>query len=692
MGKRYAVIDYETFSEAELSLKKKGPKGGVGGYEYCMHPSTEILCVAWRTGTRQELADSDERDTKIWTPRWPDRRSDLSGFLETLLDPDITLVAHNAFFEQCVTRLVFAVRYMYSMKEKILRATTPDRWYCTIAQAQALALPRGLEDIGRVLKMEIQKDTVGAALLRKWMKPTIKSDGTKVRANDEDEFERLVQYCRTDIASEVELFVTTPMLSEAERRVWCLDQQINMRGFAVDRRLIESAISMGKREADEIHTHVSNITDGLIDSMKSPAQVRKFLEEHGCFLPNLKAPTVEEALDNGLADGVARELLEIRQSAGMNSTAKYDTFERLSRSDGRVRGSISYHGATTGRFAGNGVQPHNLPRPPAWLKDTIFAAEIVAEGDAEMLRLLYGQPIQVLSGCIRNVIVAGPRKVLHVIDWASIEARILFWTTNDKAGLRAYREGRKMYEEMASKIFGVPVEQVIQEYVNGEWFKRFVGKEAVLGSGYQMGAPRFQQACKDKKVEISLELAKTAIDSFRTEHPDVVRFWKEIENAAIKALAYPGNRVTCGKVSFLFPGGRFLFCTLPSGRRIAWCDPVIKYPVNKFGKKQAKIYFWGIDSKTRKWKEQTTYGGKLTENVVQAIARDVLVDAMFRADQGGWEIVMHVHDEVVAEIDEQASRDTHTFGRFEKLMAVTPTWAADCPIAVEGFETKRYRK
>lgn len=691
----YAVIDFETFSEIELVMG--AGKKGVGAYEYSLHPSTEILCLAWRVGTAAGLAKSTKADTRIWASRLEYGEPARQEFIDILLNPKIILVAHNAFFEECITRNLFARKYVSPKMGARIEAAVADfgRWYCTMAQAQALALPASLGEIGKALDLEIKKDAEGARILQKWCKPRTPTDkNPKTRHDDPAEFEKLLDYCRTDIGSEVELFLNTPWLTPEEWKVWQLDQKINWRGFSVDRRLIESAMSIVRNEQATVASRAYKLSGGAVDSIKSPKQLKPWLEAQGCFLPNVKKETIEAAIDNGLAEGPALEMLELRQTGGGSSTAKFAVFERTTRSDGRCRGSIKYHGAgRTGRFAGAGVQPQNMPRPPRWFRSEMMdtACEVVGDGDTNMIRLLYGEPMQLLPALARGVIVASPRKVLHVADWNAIEARVLFWITGDTEGIKAFKEGRKIYEEQAAIIFGTTLENILAK--GKESFERFVGKESILGCGYQMGPPRFKAECARKNIPITDEVADRAVKSFRLRHEAVTDHWYDIEKTAIDAVR-SGRRQTLGMVSYEVEGD-FLFCYLPSGRRTAYYKPEVVYEMNKWGKKQPKLYFWGLvgmPGKQRKWKRQSTYGGKLTENITQATARDIMVSAMQRVEAEGWEIVLSVHDELLSEIDTELAKRTHTIHRYDALLAEAPPWAEGCPLAVEGFETLRYRK
>jgi len=685
----YSVIDFETYSEADL---KK-----VGAYEYSMHDSTEILCVAWRTGTRKQLKKSKRKDTKIWAPRLgSDSPYSLSDFLSLILDTDIVLVAHNAFFEQCITRNVFARKDMYSMKKKIMDAVRdPERWRCTIAQAQSYGFPRRLEYIGEALDLTTKKDMEGAAILKKFMKPRKPTkDDPATRHDDHTDFMRLLEYCETDIGSEVELFTTLPMLPDEEQAVWCLDQRINFRGYEVDRKLAIAASEITEVEKNELNNKALFDTGGQVVSLTQVAAVRKLLEEEGVYLPNLQKKTVEDAISAGTLDldSVALRVLKARQSVGLTSLAKYAVFERMSRSTGRVRGGLNYHGASTGRWSANGVQPQNLSKPPIWLLgQQALAAEIASTGDTEMLRLLWGDPLQVLGGCVRSTIVAKKDHRLQVLDFAQIEARVVNWLADDEEYLERFAAKQPIYEEAGASIFNMSVADVIA--LGKDSYPRFVGKTSELGAGFQMGWERFQQQCEQFGQPVSDEIAKKAIDTYRSNHPLIVKLWRKVQDHAILAVKNPGRMYGTTDKYIFYVDGDFLFCELPSGRRLAYHKPEVRYE-KKWGNVYPKLHHWGADN-TRggKWRFESTYGGKLVENITQAVARDVMVSSIGRCEDQGWRTILMVHDEAVFETPLPGfGKDQFSFKECKRLMEIRPDWAKTLPIAVEGFEGPRYKK
>lgn len=658
---KYLILDYETRSEANLKR--------VGAFEYACHPSTEILCVAWRFGTREELRTAP---VKTWSPFNPSPYGEL---IRALCDPSVKLIAHNAFFEQVITRHVLSK----IVNRPELCAIPPTRWTCTAARARALALPGNLEGASHALALAHQKDMGGHRLMLKMCKPRkpTKTNPAKWHDSPED-LARLTEYCAHDILAETELFFTLPALSPSERRVWELDQAINLRGFHVDRTLTKTILEMIDEETRALNLETEHMTLGILESTTQRDGVLDWLGSEGIMLPDLRAKTVRDAISAGMAPGEAGRLLTIRQAVSRTSTAKFSAFEMRSRHDSRIRDHLVYHTASTGRWGGAGIQPQNFPR--GTIKDTEQAAEVLALGDLELVRLLYGDPMEVFSSCLRAMITPTPGKRFFCADYSSIEVRVLFWIADHFDGINAFRDDRPIYEEMAAEIYSKKVSAVDRD-------ERQLGKKAILGCGFQMGKSKFLQTCLDDGLKINEELAGLAVDAYRSAHRPVVKLWSNLNRAAIFAVQNPGKKVRINHTAW-WVEGKFLYCELPSGRRLAYYGPEVRQKNTPWGEKQPALYHWGVNSVTRKWELAGTYGGMLTENVVQATARDLMADAMVRIDDGGkFKIVLSVHDELLTEGDADQS-----IGEFESLMAITPAWADGLPVKVAGWTGSRYRK
>lgn len=658
----YLVVDYETRSEVDLKQ--------VGAFEYSRHPSTQIMCVAWRIGTRETLRIAQ---TRTWTPSKDVLSSGrLPELIAALRNPLITCVAHNAGFEQVITRHVLPT-YLGGLPLDI----PPSRWMCTAAMSAALALPRALEGACAALKLPVQKDMEGNKLVKKMMRPRKPTKNNPAKWHySKAELARLMEYCVADIAAEVELFLTVPELTPFERRVWLLDQTMNLRGLRIDRELVKKAWSLLEEETARLHEETAPLANGAFTSTTQVSEVIAWLATQGVIVQDLRAKTVLDLLKTELPAPV-RRMLEIRQGASKTSTKKYAAFEARSRSDGYMRDNLVYHGASTGRFTGAGAQVHNLPR--ATIKNTDFAAEIIKEYDLETLRLLYGNPMDVLSSCTRSVITPDEGQLIFAGDYSSIEVRVLFWLAGHEEGLKAYRENRDLYREICVDIFVKMLLDVTKE-------EREIGKRAVLGCGYQMGPDKFELTCEQFGQPVSVKLAQKAVSAYRERHRPVVEMWRNLERASISATRTPGAVFTTNRTRW-WVANSFLWCELPSGRRLAYREPSVRVETTSWGDRRPKLYFWSVNPLTKKWENAGTYGGALTENITQAVARDVMVSAMLGIEAANFELLMTVHDEVVAQ-----GAPTRTVEEFQNLMTKLPTWAVGIPVKAEGWVGPRYKK
>lgn len=695
VNQKFAVIDYETYSECDL-LK-------TSSYEYACHPTTEILCVSWKIGTRAELikwlSDPNRTKPRSWSPKapWSEHRKDSAPergeeYLRVIQDDTIIKVAHNALFEQAITR--FVLPKMLKLAVRILKIH-PKFFSCTSALACVYALPRKLEGACAVLELPFQKDSEGHKLMLKWCKPKkpSKKDPSTRYVKD---FDRLVQYCDHDIYAEVGVFVTLPPLIMSERQLWVFDQIINFRGVHVDRDLVKKVLAMIAIEKKNLTAELKRITNGEVQTGGQTAEIKKWLSDNGCHLPNLQAETVENAIAGGLAEGVCKRVLQLRQHLNKNSLKKYSAFLSHTVSDSRVRFSLGFHAASTGRWNNTGVQLHNVPRGTLKVKDiegrevdlAPYAAELIKNGaDLEFIRSTFGDVMEVFVSILRTMMAATPGKELFVADFAAIEARVLFWIADHFDGCRAFAEGRKMYEEMAMEIYN------IENILDVSKDQRFVGKESILGDGFGMGPKKFQAQCLKKGVEIPFALAKKSVKSYRDKNKPVVKLWGNLERAAISAVQNPKKTFKINHTEW-FMQGKFLCVRLPSGRCLYYFKPQVKYEVPPWEKKKDDpkkkpvLYHWGSNSKTKKWELQKTWGGTLTENCVQACARDLMKDGMWRNEKAGYEIILTVHDEIIGEREIGKGN----VEEFSNLMKTLPTWAKGCPVNVEGWKGPRYRK
>ncbi len=660
----YIVFDYETRGEDDLKR--------TGAWEYSL--TAEILCVAYRIGTKATLAKAPIKCySPFYGPKLP------AEFLAALENPRILKVARNALFEQVITQHALP-KHVEGFDPEL--CADPAHWVCTASMAAALALPRSLEGACLALDLPIQKDMEGRRLILKYCKPRKATKHNKDRWHRKlSELKRIMQYCVTDVEADTAFFLAVPDLTPTEREVWILDQKINLRGIRVDREMITTVLRLVKEELEVLGRRFTGLT-----GLESPNQRAKLLEWLNReprlwpdpLLPDLKAKTVADAIENPKFYPWHKEVLQIRQAFSKTSTAKYEAFDIRSRSDGFVRDLVMYHGASTGRFTGTGVQIQNFPRPHEKDLDTVAEVPLILRGDLNEIQLVHRSPMNLFASMLRSVIQAREGTKFYCGDFSSIEVRVLFWCADNLEGLKAYEENRDLYREIATAIYKVPLDRVTKE-------QREVGKRAILGCGYGMGRIKFRDTCIQFGQPVTEKLAQIAVDTYRSTHSTIPSLWNNLETAAIRAVRNPDRRFKINHTVW-FVANNFLWCELPSGRKLAYYHPTVKFAETSWGEKKETLFHYGVNPKTKKWEDQKTWGGTLTENVVQAIARDLMVCAMLRLEKAGYQTAIHVHDELLTEHPDGDIEE------FKKLMALTPSWAGGLPVKVDGWAGSRYKK
>jgi DNA polymerase len=648
------VIDYETRSAA--NLKK------TGATKYAQDPTTEIICVAWKV---------DDGETELWYPIHEGPPTDL---IHLIKNHDVNFVAHNAGFEQAITEWVLFPKYLNSNKYK--RYFSPGRWICTAAKAASHALPRSLGEACIALKLPVQKDMEGRKLILKYCKPRRSNSDEIIWWDDMQDLERLGEYCKTDVEAEYLLHKALPNLTPMETAVWRLDQTINKRGLRIDEESINIALELVAGENEYNRKRIKEISNGEIQNATQRAVLLDFVNERGAGLADLRAGTIKDALKKGFDDPLVTEVLEIRQASSKTSTAKFQAFLDRMCDDGRVRDLLVYHGASTGRWAGSGVQPQNFPKGN--ISNTDRAIEIMRTKDVGMIKLEYGDLMTALSSCLRGMIVPSEGRELYCADYAAIEARVAFWLVDNEEVLQIFRDDEDLYVDMASLIFGCAPSQVDKSM-------RQLGKIAILALQYGMGKKKFFETCAQWGSPVSEELAAKTVTAYRTKYDTIVSAWRNIERAACLAVAKPGRRITINKTTW-FVENRFLYCELPSGRRLAYPYPRVVSKKTPWGAEGFELRHWARNSLTRKWEETGTYGGLLFENICQAVSRDLMAEAMLKVEAAGYPILISVHDELLAE---KSRGDINDFNR---LMSSLPQWARGLPLSAEGWSGPRYKK
>jgi DNA polymerase len=602
---------------------------------------------------------------------------------EAIKLPDVVFVAHVAVFEMRIWKNILTPKFGIS-------EVPLSRWRDTAAKAAAFALPRTLEGACAALNLPAKKNVQGAATMRKFCKP--QKDDTYYE--NEEAFERLKEYCLDDVIATVGLDNALPDLSEYEQEVWEMDYEINERGFCVDIPAIDRLMeALSKKEAEH-KIRISEITNGQISSTNQVAASLKWLATKGVELPDLTKATVSAALRRKGVASEVREFLHIRQQLSKSSVKKFKTMKARANEEGAVRGTFTYHGANTGRWAGNSVQAQNLARPVLTEaqegKGYEAVVDEILELDVDLLEAEYGGLFFAASSALRGLIVPRRGKLFLCSDYSAIENRVLGEITGEPAILNAYIEGLDIYKVAAEKIYMTAYGLITKD-------QRQIGKVATLALGYQGWVGAFHSMAKNYGVEVTDEEAAAIANRWREGHPEVIRFWTNIESAAKLAVENPGKIYSYRGIKYTvqtFPAGfSALRCKLPSGRILTYNQPSLE-KIEKNGKKKLAVSYMGVNGYSRKWERLYTYGGKLTENIVQAISRDLLVYGMLNVRKSGLPIVMHVHDEIVAEIPERYEQNAEAVIRkFESLITELPEWAKEIPLAASGsWVGRRYRK
>ena len=639
-------IDIETFSDIDLI------KCGV--YKYADSPAFEILLFAYSIDDGEihivDLVRGEELPDEI---------------TEAIKSDTVIKTAFNAQFE----------RVCLSKHLGIL--LDPSSWYCTAVQAAELSLPSSLADVGAALGLERQKMTDGKELIKYFCvpcKPT-KSNGSRTRNmpwNAPEKWALFKEYCKRDVDVERQIAEKLKKypLSKSEHDLYVLDQNINDRGVLVDLELARQAVKLNSIQT-AVATEQAYTLTGL-ENPNSVAQLKAWLTENGVEIDSLSKKAVAALADE--TDGDIQEMLHLRLLMSKTSVKKYEAVMRSVCRDNRVRGMMRFCGASrTGRWSGNILQPQNLPQNH--LPDLTLARDIVKDGDFEMLNMTFGNVPNVLSELIRTVLIPKPNHRFIVADFSAIEARVLSWLAGEQWRLDTFRNGGDIYCASASQMFRVPVEK---HGVNGHLRQKGKISELACGYGGSVGALKNMGAVEMGVPEDELQ---GLINDWRNANPHIVKLWTEVGNTAMKAIKEK-TIVSLGKLVFMYERG-ILFIRLPSGRRLSYIKPRIG--TNRFG--GDSITYMGVGA-SKKWERLETFGGKLVENIVQAIARDLLASAMMNVANAGYDIVFHVHDEIIAEVpDGQGSVDEMCM-----LMSINPDWADGIPLSADGYECEYYRK
>ena len=651
---RVLHLDLETYSSAPL------PKCGV--YRYCDSPDFEILLLSYAFDDESvvtvDLACGEEIP---------------EGFLAALTDSQVVKIAHNATYERvCFSR--------YLRRSGLLAAgewLDPSQWRCTMVMAWYSTLPGRLADVAVALNVTEKKMEEGKDLIRYFSvpcKPT-KTNGGRTRNLPQHAPEKWAMYKKynaQDVETERAVYhaLLKHPLPEHEWTLYALDQRINDRGVRVDRLLVKQAMAVDLAFSRQAFQRAQELTG--LENPGSVSQLKAWLADMDMPMESLSKRIVQEKAAE--AEGIVKELLELRLELSKTSIKKYEAMARTVCRDGRVHGMLQFGGASrTFRWAGRLVQLQNVPQNH--LPDLRLARDIVKRSDEEQLELLFGSVPGTLSELIRTAFIPKDGCRFIVADFSAIEARVLAWLAGEEWVLDEFRGNGKIYEATASRMFHVPQETIVKGHPNYEYRQK--GKQAVLSCGYGGGVG----ALKAMGAKMPEEEMQPLVDSWRAANPHIVQFWYALGNAASEAIE-KHNSVRVGKVKVYWRDNRLLI-RLPSGRDLCYLSP--RFVINRFGSRGIGYL---AASANGKMELQETFPGRWAENCTQAIARDLLAHAMQNLEAAGYPIVFHVHDEAVME----APIGQGSVEEACRIMAIPPDWARDLPLRADGEEMEFYRK
>jgi DNA polymerase len=649
---RELFIDFETFSQADIKE--------CGAYRYIDDDSFEIIIVGYAFG------DEDPKVTNmIGEQQFP------QDLIDALNDDNTLIIAHNATFERVALK-----KYGFDIPIK--------RFYCTMVKCAYCGLPMQLGQVSEVLNLEEKKlSTTGKKCIEYFSKPyKNRKNGELCRhfpLDDMQIWSDYLTYNEFDVRSEREIYrkLQNIVIPDWERDVYVLDQEINDRGILIDKEMAQNAIRIDEIYSGILKETVKNITG--VENPNSVSQLKSWLSENGVTVNKLGKNEIGDLIKE--AEGDTLDVLQARTMLGKASIKKYEAMLQCSCGDGRARGLFQFYGATrTGRWAGRLVQLQNLPQNH--ISDLELARDLVKSGDGAAIDILYGNVQDTLSQLIRTAFIAPQGHTYAVADFSAIEARVIAWVAGENWVLDVFRNGGDIYCATASQMFGVPV---VKHGVNGELRQK--GKIAVLALGYE-GSVGALDKMGGARMGLSNEEERQIVAKWRKSCPNIVKMWRVFLDSAIRAInleqkiALPEYR----NISFEYLDGN-LIVTLPSGRQLIYRS-ARTIPGN-FGD---VIAYMGMSQTTKKWVSLETYGGKITENIIQAIARDLLALAMRRLSKLGFKIVMHVHDENIAEVPiESADESLKTMSQVMADVSDVK-WATGLPLRADGYVTKFYKK
>ena len=626
-------LDFETRSTVDLKDK--------GLDTYARDPSTEVICMAYSI---------DGGDVKLYTPQF--------ALPQFLFNPEVKFQAWNAAFE-------------YNILKHVLQV--PVKWEQMIdsmAIAAANNIPQALDDAAQFIDGEHLKDPIGKRLIQKLSKP--KKDGT---FNEDPELlDQMYEYCKQDVRTEMEVVKNLRGLSAAEQRVWVLTQKINEVGVPVDPQELRNAIFACETNKEAIYREITELTGGY--TANQPAKLIEWMGKRGVVVEDLTAETVTKLLQRSNLTDEVRRVLELRQQGSMTSVAKFEKMLEVQVA-GRIRNTLVYHGASTGRFASRGgLNLQNIARPS-------LSDDEIEEAYERILVQGKGGTMEELSSLVRSAIKAPDGQVFVDVDFSSIENRVASWIAGQNDKVELFRQGLDEYKTFASTaLYNVPYEEVTKEM-------RQISKSAVLGCMFGQGAKGLVEYADGMGVKMTMGESEKAVKAYRNAYAKVKSAWYDFEAAAIAAIQNEGHPYKIGKVAFKCVKNA-LWMQLPSGRLICWQRPKVEKQLTPWGQLKDGILVWSQNTFTRKWGYNKLIGSSIFQSSVQATARDMLTESMLALDNEGYTVVNCIHDEILILAPEQGA--DAALERVVELMTKTPDWAPEFPLAAEGWVGQRYRK
>lgn len=654
-------IDIETFSSVDIKN---------GAYAYSEAPDFEILLIAYKFSDEDKVKLIDLTDD-------PEELENLR-FWDALTDPAVVKTAYNANFERtCLARHTG-------------EAMPPEQWRCTMVLAVQLGLPRSLAAVGPALGLteEEQKKKTGAALIQYFCKPCkpTRTNGQRTkntRLHAPEKWELFKEYNIQDVATEQIILKRLRDFrpDQSEQDLWTLDQEINDRGVLLDIPMAGSIVEFDTERSADLLAEAQQITG--LSNPNSLAQLKPWLADNGLATDTLRKDDVAAMLGDPSLHENVRRVLEIRQTLSKTSVKKYQTMLDIAGEDDRARGIMQFYGGHTGRWAGRSLQPQNLARNTMPDDELDVAREFVKMGDFESLEMIFGEPAPIFSQLVRTAFIPSPGNRFVVSDFSAIEARVIAWIAGEEWRLEVFRNDGDIYCESASHIYHVPV---VKHGINGELRQRGKVAELALGYGGAVGAMKQM----DTSGSVPEDEMQGIVTQWRAESPKIVRMWRDCQDAAVAVIR--GNqpkrvlRSLQGTEFYvkLVDGTPVLFIQLPSGRPIAYWDP--KIMDTEMG---PRITYMAQNQTTRKWERHETYGGKLTENIVQSVARDCLAEKMKLLESMGYPIVFHVHDEMILDVPRE---DKEAAALVDRIMGEPIDWAPGLPLKGGTYECDFYRK